>query len=86
MGKCKTFKGNAGASGGTHGWDDTSPKGDGYEEGPMKDMRAIFVARGPKFKKNYKHQWIKLVDEYQERHFAIIKLLSFYYVTGIYLS
>ncbi len=31
----------------------------------MPDMRAVFWARGPSFKKGKKTQWIKLVDEYQ---------------------
>jgi len=29
------------------------------------DMRAIFFANGPSFKKNYVNPWFKLVDEYQ---------------------
>ncbi len=52
--------------GGNHGWDDTSPNPNSYEEGAFPDMRAVFFARGPAFR-NDGHQadWIKLVDEYQ---------------------
>ncbi len=31
----------------------------------MPDMRGVFWARGPSFKKWKKVNWIKLVDEYQ---------------------
>ncbi len=52
--------------GGTHGWDDTSPLLDEYEEGPMPDMRGVFMARGPGIAADNKvTDWIKLVDEYQ---------------------
>ncbi len=51
--------------GGKHGFDDTSPEVDGYEEGPEPDMRGIFFANGPGFKPGFVNPWIKLVDEYQ---------------------
>lgn len=50
---------------GLHGFDDLSPDPGGYEEGAFSDMRAIFYAMGPAFKKKRVHQWIKLVDEFQ---------------------
>ncbi len=34
----------------------------------MPDMRGVFWARGPSFKKWKKVNWIKLVDEYQVLH------------------
>ncbi len=62
----RQFTANPGDPGGTHGWDDTSPQLDSYEEGPMPDMRAIFLARGPGINTDNKvANWIKLVDEYQ---------------------
>ena len=52
-------------AGGDHGWDDSSPDPKGYKEGRFPDMRTIFFASGPAFKKGHSHTWIKLVDEYQ---------------------
>ena len=49
-----------------HGYDDTSPDPNGYEEGACPDMRAVFFARGPGFRNDgHRADWIKLVDEYQ---------------------
>jgi len=39
-------KGSKEDSGGTHGWDDTSPDGKGYKEGNMKDMRGVYFGKG----------------------------------------
>jgi hypothetical protein len=33
--------------------------------GAEPDMRGIFYAMGPAFKRGHVHQWIKMVDEYQ---------------------
>ena len=49
--------------GGNHGYEDIT---DGYTtQGDNPDMRSIFMAIGPSFKVNRKHEWIKQVDEYQ---------------------
>ena len=49
--------------GGQHGYLDIS---EGYDkEGSYPEMRGIFWAIGPSFKKGYRQPWIKLVDEYQ---------------------
>ena len=49
--------------GGSHGYNDIT---DGYrQDGNFADMRGIFMAIGPKFERSRRHQWIKLVDEYQ---------------------
>ena len=48
---------------GQHGFDDTD---DMNEDGVKQDMRAIFIANGPKFKSDGSTvPWIKMVDEYQ---------------------
>lgn len=57
---------------GLHGWDDSSLEENGYLEGGHPDMRGIFLAKGPGFKPNHSHPWIKLVDEYQ----ILMKLLT----------
>lgn len=50
---------------GLNGWEDMSKDIKAYEEGNYPDMRSVFIANGPAFKRGYRHQWIKLVDEYQ---------------------
>ena len=48
---------------GLHGFDDIT---EGYsQEGNYPDVRAMFMAIGPDFKKGYSQPWIKIVDEYQ---------------------
>ena len=48
---------------GLHGFDDIT---EGYsKEGKYPDVRAMFMAVGPDFKKGFSQPWIKLVDEYQ---------------------
>jgi len=44
----------------------------GFILGSFPDMRAIFFANGPSFKKGFVNPWIKMIDQYQ----IFIKVLN----------